>query len=300
MLAHAKINLGLKVVRLRPDSYHDLETVMLKLRLADRLTVSVEPLRSGQDMIEVTTDDPAVPGGAGNLAHRSAALFLERARIAGAPYGRKVIVRIEKKIPAGAGLGGGSSDAASVLLALGRISGGVLADPESLRPLAARIGSDVPFFLGGPVALACGRGDRLTPVAARSRLHVLCAMPRTSLSTKAVYAMYDIVGSEARPDIQAVLRSLESGRIDLLRTSVRNDLQEAATAMVPEIRDLVQQVESHGAVCACMTGSGSSIFGVFPDGRGAASARDAVSEFPFVSWCQVTESLTDEVLTYGS
>src|SRR5947209_5156220 len=173
--AFAKLNLGLRVLYKRPDGYHELRTVFQTISLADRITVSFE--RASKRHIEIE----GAPGIEDNLVARAAARVLEELRMNG-----RIHFHLEKTIPIGAGLGGGSSDAAAVLLALPVLAGRALA-PERARAIALELGSDVPFFLYGGTALAMGRGEELYPLPELPPSRVLIVAPEIHSSTVEAY-----------------------------------------------------------------------------------------------------------------
>lgn len=181
LAAPAKTNLHLEVLGRRGDGFHELETVFQALELADRVTVALAP---GPDRVELRCDDPALPADRGNLAWRAAAAVLDRS-----PGLGTVSIALEKRIPHGAGLGGGSSDAATVLRALARLA--PAAARLDLAPIALSLGSDVPFFLLGGTAHALGRGERLTPLPDAPPVACTVLMPDAILPTPTVFAELD-------------------------------------------------------------------------------------------------------------
>ncbi|NTV13426.1 MAG: 4-(cytidine 5'-diphospho)-2-C-methyl-D-erythritol kinase [Desulfobulbaceae bacterium] len=259
--APAKINLSLKVLRRRPDGYHELESVMQKLALADELSFR----RQGAG-ISLECSDPGLPGGEENLVWRAARMFLE---YSGSPGG--VWIRLEKRIPVAAGLGGGSSDAAAVLVALNRLFGSGL-DEEQLAGLGLRLGADVPFFVrSAGAALARGIGERLTSAAGLTSGYVLLVNPGFAVSTRWVYENLALT-SGGNPYILApnsgALNSGNSGpeSIDFLTAPdacFLNDLEVVTIAHHPVIGEIKQALLDFGARAALMSGSGPTVFGCF-------------------------------------
>jgi len=271
-LCPAKVNLYLRVLRKRPDGYHELVTVMQPLSLADELTVT--PGGSG---LSFSCDHPGLPRGPGNLVWRAARLFEEAT---GHPL--RVRLSLKKRIPVAAGLGGGSSDAAGALLALNQLAGEPLIQ-EDLHRLARRLGADVPFFLlGGPV-VARGIGDRLSPLALPAYGYLL-ANPGVPLSTRWVYENLDLSRLASRPEPEA----WDPGRP---QEWVRNDLESVALRRVPELADLLRQLNELGAVAEAVSGSGPTVFGLFPDPE---TARDAAGKMrqTFPGWLAAARGLT--------
>jgi len=287
-LAPAKLNLGLRVVARRDDGYHLLESLFVPLELADELAIEVSPGPPTVDL-ELESPDPEVPVGDRNLAVAAARAFLSGA---GDPE-LSVRIRLRKRIPAAAGLGGGSSDAAAVLRALAQlVPGGP--DAAGLAELALGLGADVPFFLGPGAALVTGVGEGVEPVAGLRPLWVALANPGLPLSTAAVFALYDDLsgcsseGNPARPhgltppDPRPTMRALfgperESDALARLAGSTNgftNDLEAAAIRLCPPIARLRQRMRERGAVVAGMSGSGATVYGVF---RSEGEARGALA-----------------------
>jgi 4-diphosphocytidyl-2-C-methyl-D-erythritol kinase len=217
--------------------------------------------------IHVEADAPSVPIDENNTCHRAAALFMEWA---GAPKG--VRIRIKKRIPAEAGLGGGSSDAAATLKGLIALTGRA-PDRETLLGMAARVGADVPFFTMGAPALAEGIGERLTPVEWRVAFHALIVKPPFGLSTREAYAAlrrgtgYSPAG-EALPAFRTW---------DDIVSAVANDFEGAWEASRPEIGAIKEELLSAGARAAGLSGSGSAVFGLFESAEAARNARGMLS-----------------------
>jgi len=254
--APAKVNLGLHVRRRRPDGYHDLETVMLPLRWADRLSATPS------DTLTLTTSDPALPTGDGNLVVRAARALAEWAGVA--PTGR---LHLDKRVPYGAGLGSGSSDAAHALRLLADLW--ALDVPEAvLHGLAAGLGSDVPFFLLGGPALATGRGEVLTPLPYRCPFALVVAVPPVHVATAEAYR-FVTPNDDARPDPAAVVASNDLAR---WRAELANDFEAPVLARYPAIAEAKALLLRSGAGYAALSGSGAAVFGAFEDD---AEAREA-------------------------
>jgi 4-diphosphocytidyl-2-C-methyl-D-erythritol kinase len=245
VLAPAKLNLLLAVGARRDDGYHDVATVMQTLDLADRIDVDLQPWDS--DAIDVLVEAPEVPGG-DTLVTRAVTELLRRAGI-----GARTWITVEKEIPIGAGLGGGSSDAAAALLAVWALLGSPLPRPELLE-IAAGIGSDVPFFLLGPgsAAFATGRGEQVTPIDPLAPRAFLLAFPNVHQSTADVYARHDASAVDPLPVTAAQAR-------DLARTKQRrNDLAAPARAACPELDRLCTALaDAGGEPLVC--GSGATV-----------------------------------------
>ena len=278
----AKINLGLRVLSRRPDGYHAIRTLLAGVDLWDTLTF--EP---GGDALRLECDTPSIPTDETNLVVRSALLLQES-------LGRSlpgVRIHLEKGIPAGRGLGGGSSDAAAALIGLNRLFGLGLRRYELHRLLAA-VGMDAPFFLYGGLALATGRGEQVFPVSAGRELPLVLLIPEFGIPTPDAYrglpeppasAIRD--GGYVRAD--SLLRFLESGPSGpqlsgkLLAGCFPNDLERSTVLQTTRPSDAISRMRNAlhaaGAVEVAMSGSGSAVFGVFPDRERATLAASRLS-----------------------
>jgi 4-diphosphocytidyl-2-C-methyl-D-erythritol kinase len=247
--APAKVNLTLRVVGKRPDGYHDLESVVVAAGVFDRL--AFEPA----DELYLTCDDPAVPLGDDNLVMKAARLLRESC---GAGRGARIYLR--KRIPAGRGFGGGSSDAAACLAGLNALWQCGKA-PAELTGLGARLGSDVPLFFGSPIAVMRGRGERIEPVSARPTWHAALAWPSYGNPTVSVYAAYDrqSPSADGRPGATDILKFL-GGPAREAAPSLVNDLEPAARSLRSDGVSVRALLEKAGAAAVGMTGSGSAYF----------------------------------------
>ncbi len=265
--AHAKVNLDLRVLGLLPDGYHEVRTVLQSLELHDTLTFACAP---GPFVIDC--NDPAIPTGDRNLIWRAAEVLGHAAAPQrGAPSG--VRVRLIKRIPAQAGLGGGSADAASTLLALTRLWR-LRLDVVDLARMASRLGADVPFFLAGGTALGAGRGDDVSPLTEPPPTSVVVVTPPFGVSTPDAYGWLDLDGQ--------AYRSRRSRAVPLpswpaWAAELRNDLEAPVTRRHPVIGRLVRMLTALGADHAAMSGSGSAVFGVFLNPEIAAGAQAALT-----------------------
>jgi 4-diphosphocytidyl-2-C-methyl-D-erythritol kinase len=259
--AHAKINLNLKILGRRADGYHDLDSLVQTIALHDRLIVEAAP--SG---LSLEVDDPTIPAGEENLVLRAAGALAARI---GRARGARFLLR--KSIPAGAGLGGGSSDAAAALAGLDRLWDLGLGR-SGLEEVAASIGSDVPFFLHGGTARLLGRGDRVEELEDTGGYCLALVLPARRLATREVYgrlrAPLTPVGETS--SIARFGPAPQRGVEDWVRAG--NDLEPAARGLCPEIGEIEQRLLGAGALAAAMTGSGSAVFGVYPDRRAAERA----------------------------
>lgn len=254
----AKINLGLEIVGKRPDGYHDIRTLFQTVAIADELDFGPAPA----GVVDLSGDDPSVAWDATNLVHRAARLLLERT---GAARGARIAVR--KSVPAGRGLGGGSANAAATLLALDGMWGLGLGVGE-LAPLARKLGADVPYFLLGGLCLGEGIGDRLTPLDDFAPLPCLLVFPPFPIPTPSIYAGVGPSLTSAGKDSK-IVRFLASKDFGLLE----NDLERVIFRAYPELELWKSFFLGQGALLAQVSGSGSAVYGLFPDTASAAAAR---------------------------
>ena len=261
--AHAKVNLFLEVLGERPDGYHEIETVMAKVALADEMSFRLRT----DDEVTIACEGLDVPPEE-NLAVKAARLLKERA---GSSLGLDIELR--KNIPVGAGLGGGSSDAAAALDAANELWGLGL-EAEELARVGAELGSDVPFFLLAHVALCKGRGEEVDSIPSKADPAVVLAHPGVQLSTKEVYARASRKDlTEARKRAILMVRRLGAGDMEGLSKALFNRLEAAAASLCPDVVFLKDRLTALGAAGAVMTGSGSAVAGLFPR---YAAALDAV------------------------
>jgi 4-diphosphocytidyl-2-C-methyl-D-erythritol kinase len=262
--AFAKINLDLRVLGARGDGFHDLKTIFQSLALHDDVTLTK---RRGPFAIEC--DDPKIPTDQRNLVWKAASLLWRTAGTRRGDLPRDALVVLRKRIPAAAGLGGGSANAAAALLGLARLWD-LDVDPPTLSRLVARVGSDVPFFLVGGTALGLGRGDDLYPLVDLPRTHVVIVKPQFGVSTMEAYGWYD---NEPRPKRREAPPKPFPEQWPEWSRSLRNDLEPAVVRHHPAIGRIKQALVDAGAVFAAMSGSGSAVFGLFE--RSDAARRTA-------------------------
>ena len=277
LTAAAKVNLALEVLGKRADGYHELATVMQTVDLADRLILE------DADELALTSSSPDVPGDEENLALRAAAALRDAAKV-----DCGVRIRLDKRIPVSAGLGGGSTDAAAVLLGLNRLWRLRWARAR-LAEVAVTLGMDVPFFLDGGVALGTGRGEELSAIGG-APLALVLVNPGTPLSTAAVYgrvtpAMYS-TGEHARGMVEA----LRTRRPAAVAASLYNGLESAVADVSPGLTRMRAALVAAGALGAVMSGSGPTVFGV---ARSFDQARQIRARLVRESWaCWAVRSLS--------
>ena len=265
-LALAKLNLTLGVLYKREDGYHALDTVMQTVSLFDR--VLVEKSRT----VEVHVTGMTLP--VENTMYKAAKLYREAT-------GCGAKIRCEKRIPAEAGMGGGSADAAAVLRGLQRLHR--MADERTLKQIALAVGADVPFCLVGGTCRCEGVGEILMPFALGRRLWFVIAKPAEGVSTRELFSRLPL----PRPRVQTMqaMAALGKGDLKALAPLIKNVLEPAAIELVPEIGTLKQKLLDAGALAAQMTGSGSAVFGLFETQEAANAALPAVSDAAFSTVC---------------
>ncbi len=259
----AKINLGLFILGKRPDGYHDLETLFQMVSLYD--TVELE---SRENKIELVCDDPKVPTDESNLMIRAARRLQE------AVPGKKGLgcrMVLKKKIPMGAGLGGGSGNAAGVLIGLNRLWDLNLQSDELLE-IGAQLGSDIPFFLCAPSALGEGRGERLTPLQPPKKFHVILVFPRVSMSTAEAYQALNFSLTKNAKNINILREFFSQSNIASLGAHLHNDLEPVVIKRLPVIASIKQKLDSLNADGVLLSGSGSAVFGIFESSQKAEKA----------------------------
>ncbi len=260
----AKVNLFLEILGKRADGYHEICTFFVAVGLCDHLEFEEEATGD----IQLSCDNPAVPVDKTNLIVRAAQLLRDRVGIR-----RGAMIRLAKRIPMQAGLGGGSSDAAATLVGLRKLWQLALSD-EELEPLAAQLGSDVPFFLNGPSAWGLGRGEILEPVRLPTTLHFVLACPPRGLSTAEVYRQSRVPEVPVSPE--PMRRAVQRGDIEAIAAHLHNRLQEAAEILAPEVRIMRLVFRKLDPLGHAMSGSGSSYFALCRDAAEAKSlARQA-------------------------
>jgi 4-diphosphocytidyl-2-C-methyl-D-erythritol kinase len=261
----AKINLCLSVLGKRPDGYHEVEMVMQAVGLYDEITVRL--IESG---ITVNCDNSTIPAGEGNIAYRAAREMLD---LSGKQSG--IAVEIKKNIPVAAGLGGGSSDAAAVLVACNRLLEAGLGR-DQLAEIGTRLGMDVPFFLYGPTALAKGRGELLTSLPSPPVFWVLLVNPGFETSTAWVYKNLNF-GLTKKGDCT----NIAGLKVSQIARSLHNDLETVTATAHPVIGEMELSLLDSGALGVCMSGSGPTVFGIF---TAEAACRAAVQAIHTKGW----------------
>jgi 4-diphosphocytidyl-2-C-methyl-D-erythritol kinase len=260
--APAKINARLEITGKRPDGYHDLFSIMIPVELFDHIDIRLN--NSGQ--ISIKSSGFLVPSDPTNLVYRAAKIFYDRANI----EKNGVEIQLNKNIPVAAGLGGGSSDAASTLLALNELNSFPLTENDLLQ-LALSLGADVPFFIKAVPSIATGVGEILEPIPKWPEFWYLIITPQIEVSTAWVYQNYKMKLTSNEYDY--ISKSLKNGDINITDI-LKNDLEKVTCTSFPLISALKKRIMDAGAEGAIMSGSGPSVFGVFTSREKAVSAMD--------------------------
>ena len=277
--AHAKINLDLRVLGTRADGFHELRTVFQAIALHDTLTVVSRP---GPFAIECTA--AGVPLDGSNLIWKAAEALWRATRRSGEL--RDILVRLDKRIPPQAGLGGGSADGAAALIALAR-AWRLNVRPSQLTDVAASLGADVPFFLAGGTALGLGRGEEIYPLADLPRHWIVLLIPGFGVASADAYEWYDV----DRDGDRGVIREPQHvpGPWPSRAAQMINDLEPPIARRHPEIDQMKAALRRAGALAAAMSGSGSAVFGLFQRRSDAQAAMETLGGSGWVA--MVTESL---------
>ena len=251
--AHAKINLTLDVTGFTENGYHSLSMIMQSVSLADVITID-----SISEGILFSSGSTRIPVNENNLVFKAARLFLDTVSLP-----ENVHIDLKKRIPVSAGLAGGSADAAAVLVGLNEFFGCGLSLDE-LKALGLQLGADVPFCLTGGTALCEGVGEIITKLPDLPDCYILIAKPLRGMSTPKAFALYDEYdGALPEVDNPAAIKALESGDLDLVCRHMANKLQPVTESCVGTVKHLTEKLLANGAKAACMSGSGTSVFGVF-------------------------------------
>lgn len=249
--SYSKLNLYLDVRGIRPDGYHEVATVIEPLNLSDRLI-----LRETSRGIRVISGHPQVPSGKENIVYRAIELLRSETGVK-----RGLSIRIEKKIPVAAGLGGGSANAAATLLQLNRLWELKL-PRERLKNLAGRLGSDVPFFLNPRTALCRGRGEIITCLTPVPPFWAVLLNPGIALPTGRAYARLDEKADHSSPSPDRILRAIESKDLKAIGRAAYNIFEGDVSRRVPEVKRLLEFLRSQNLVGAILAGSGATVAGI--------------------------------------
>lgn len=253
----AKLNISLDVTDKRPDGYHDMVMVMQTISLGD--SVSIRLNDSGK--VRARTNLSFIPGDERNLAVKAALKFLSAIGVEG--QGMSIV--IDKDIPVGAGMAGGSTDAAAVLRALNRMYDYPLSS-QQLEELSAEVGSDVPFCVRGGTCLATGRGEKLESLKDFPDCSYVVCKPEFSISTPELFRKLDQMSLRCHPDTAGILAAVEQGNLDKVCRRMYNVFEDVDDRRLRTVKDIKSIMLDYGALGAMMTGTGSAVFAVFRKG----------------------------------
>lgn len=262
--AYAKLNISLDAAERRSDGYHDMTMVMQTVSLCDEVDIAFHD--SGR--VQAKTNLSFVPGDQRNLAVKAALAYLRAADLGE----QGMLITLRKKVPVGAGMGGGSSDAAAVLRALNRHYAAF--SPDALEILSAEVGSDVPFCVRGGTALATGRGEKLESLPDMPACDFIICKPDFSVSTPELFRRLDQCAARCHPDTAGIIEALRDGDLERVCRRMYNVFEDVDDRRMRTVREIKGRLLDHGALGAVMTGTGSAVFGVFRPG----AAPDAAVE----------------------
>ena len=282
--APAKINLTLDIVGRREDGYHLLESVMQTVDLCDTVTATY----ADDENIHLTCDG-GIPCDATNTAYRAATLFRQAV---GLSYG--FVITVEKQIPSQAGLAGGSSDAAAVLVALNVLTKAELST-DALCAIGAQIGADVPFCVQGGTVLCTGIGTDLTPLSPMTTCTVVIVKPRGGVSTPEAYRLLDTADYLEHPDTDAMCDAIKQGNLIGVAQHVGNSFERPLN--LPHTATIRRQMDRYGAIASALSGSGSAVFGLFENEETAQDAVSALSvDYPQTFLCRPCNGIRCEIV----
>lgn len=278
--ARAKINLGLDVLGKRPDGYHEVRMVMQTIGIYDRMILTKIP----EDDIRITSNLAFLPVNENNLIYRAIRLLKEEYNFSGG-----VSVDLNKFIPVAAGMAGGSTDAASALFGVNKLFGLNLSMGR-LMELGVKLGADVPYCVMRGTALAEGIGEKLTRITPVPHMWILIAKPPINVSTRLVYEKLDMGGVEHHPDIDEIIRAIEAQDVVRIAKSMGNVLESVTVPLYPVIETIKQDMIEHGAINAIMSGSGPTVFGIFPDEQTTLACQEFLKQKGDARQVYITEN----------
>ncbi len=291
--SYAKINLALDVVGLREDGYHLLETVMQKVGLADDITIKCKENASDKAQITLSAGKPYLPKDERNLAYRAAQIMAEKANFHGI-----IKIQIIKNIPVAAGLGGGSSNAAAVIVALNRLWRMGL-NTWQLCEIGEKLGADVPFLVlvhntGYECAFCQGTGEKMTALKRGMRKHIVLAKPALAVSTREVFGKIDSCKRKSRPDIDSLIKGLKNRDDEKIFAGMANRLEDYTLNKYIEVQKLKELMQkTDGAKKVLMSGSGPTVFAVYETYRDSKQACLALREQGYEAYWTQTMRKTE-------
>lgn len=277
--AMAKINLGLDVVGKREDGYHEVRMIMQTIHMYDQIDIA----KSEEPGIRIKTNLPYLPCNENNLVHKAAKLLMDEFHIT-----KGLDIRLRKFIPVAAGMAGGSSDAAAVMVGVNRMFHLDLS-MEALAKRGVAIGADVPYCIMRGTALAEGIGEILTPLPPMPPCYILVGKPGINVSTKNVYKSLRVDEIENHPDIHGIMDAISQGSLEGVTARMANVLEDVTIRDYPVIAEIKQHMIENGALNALMSGSGPTVFGIFDDRRKAEHAYQKLQDTNLVKQIYLTK-----------
>ena len=267
--AYGKINLGLDVLRKRPDGYHDLDMIMQTVDVYDDILIA-KTENSGE--ITVKTDALVLSNGKDNLAYMAAKTLLDEFGIE-----QGISIDINKRIPIAGGMAGGSADCAATLIGINKMFDLGL-DKDRLMERGVKLGADVPYCIMGGTAIARGIGEILTPLPTPPQCHIVIAKPPISVSTAYVYGHIRPDEIQKHPDIEAMSTAIKEQNLKKLASLLYNVMEDVTVSEYPIINKIKEVMIAQGAMNSIMSGSGPTVFGLFDDLKKAQNAMEALNE----------------------
>lgn len=278
--ARAKINLGLDVLGKREDGYHEVRMIMQTIGIYDRIIINKIP----EDEIRIVSNLSFLPVNENNLIYKAAKLLKDKYNFAGG-----VEVNLNKFIPVAAGMAGGSTDAASTLFGINKLFDLGLST-KTMMDLGVCIGADVPYCVMRGTALAEGIGEKLTRLKSVPHMWIVIAKPSINVSTKLVYENLDMGGVSTHPDIDGIISAINEQNIEQIALRMGNVLETVTIPLYPVIQDIKNDMITHGAYNAMMSGSGPTVFGIFPDEQTALNCQVYLKEKGDARTVYITET----------
>lgn len=281
--AMAKINLGLDVVRRLENGYHEVRMIMQTIDLYDELYMT----KTEEPGIKIYTDNAEIPTDESNLIYKTAKLLMEQHPVSGG-----VSIELRKNIPVAAGMAGGSTDAAASFVGLNALFD-MGYSKEELRKMAVLIGADVPYCIMGGTALSEGIGEILTPLPPAPKCYLVIAKPDINVSTKFVYENLHVDKLEKHPDIDGMKQAIAEGSLQGVTDRLENVLETVTIKAYPVIENIKNIMKETGAMNALMSGSGPTVFGIYPDRETAEASFAKVKESGLVKQVFVTTTISE-------
>lgn len=278
--ARAKINLGLDVLGKRENGYHDVRMVMQTIGIYDRLIMTKIP----EDEIRIISNLSFLPVNENNLIYKAIKMLKDEYHFQGG-----VEVNLNKFIPVAAGMAGGSTDAASAMFGVNRLYRLGLST-KKMMDLGVNLGADVPYCVMRGTALAEGIGEKLTKLPAVPHMWLLVAKPPINVSTRIVYESLDMNGVTEHPDIDGIIQAVKDQDVNAIAAKMGNVLENVTIPLYPVIDMIKQDMLSHGAINAMMSGSGPTVFGIFPDEQTALQCQASLKDKGDARQVYITET----------